>query len=273
MKALIVAASIILLSACGGGGGDGSSVTQAQKLSITQANARQVLEAAYFANDIEGEVFGTIINIAEMLDGNQTFPCDLGGTESFTMSLQTPEVITAGDSATLSFVDCVNDEGNTSNGTVDLTVESISEESVSVNAIVDLDFADDDGVQSLNSIFSMDVSYQDSLFVIYRGSKTLTSGNRTISVTNIVASVEASELGVAMDFSGVVSDSLLGQGTFDFSLSSELDSDVSEGVIRGDNSTIELTSDGVTVMAALDVNNDNVVDETLFILESELYDQ
>lgn len=156
-KFALAAGAALILSACGGGGGGGSTPVASTKAStlsaITPTNANNVASNAYGASNVIGassssmtgaltgvSVAGTGVSVVpsvlalikqagsapQLLTGvAASVACSGGGTVSVDVTLHNQQVLSNGDSMTISAQNCV-ENGSTLNGTMSATFSNLS---------------------------------------------------------------------------------------------------------------------------------------------------
>ncbi|MGI9344358.1 MAG: hypothetical protein ACR2QV_16115 [Gammaproteobacteria bacterium] len=224
IAALVAGIAVITgLAGCGGGGGGGSAPTPVASAALTTANATVVAGATTDAtltsstfDDLAGlGVLGSPAvaavqsgadasvtlakntarlqaTTAEVMVGPETISCDIGGTMTITADIQNPEMLTAGDTFTLSYVNCDFGQGPAVDGSISFTVTSFQGDLVSEQFVLgfslqinNLQMAEAGDNLSLDGdlTMSLDTTGTLSSVSVSSNSLTLTDGVDTVSLT------------------------------------------------------------------------------------------
>jgi len=304
-----------MVAACGGGGGGDSAAALQQTASaeIDSNNAAEIagttMDAALTSTEFDQladlGVFGAPVTAsatlagseaavtlarktaqlqattAEVSVGPETTECPLGGFMTVSAEIQNPETLTAGDSFSLSYMDCDFGEGTVANGGIGFTVSSFDGDLVSeqfelgfelnidnlqmVEVVENVTF---DGDMSM----SLNINATSTTVTVSGSSLSLTNGVETFTLSDYstVATVDESVFptSFSVETSGYLMSSRF-DGEVYFSTSATLQGSgeghpgTGEFMVTGaDGATVKvIPMDEQNVRLELDLDGDDAVDQ------------
>jgi hypothetical protein len=316
----VVATGIASLIGSGGGGGGGGLVNAVPFLAITSNNAfdvsSAVIQAVLLGFDTAevgaGPVepapaaaagslaesggapqpFALQVNTAgggmlalEIAVGPVTEACDGGGSVTISGNLANPGTLTVGDTLTLQFNNCDDNDGNVLNGRLDLVIRAVQGDPNSDVFLVtaDTDFTSltvNDGTDTFSADGSVTVTLDSLAFPVIAqmlsgSSFTLSGAGESYTLSNFTQTLTV-DTGIVPDTkvaeaSGTLASQVLDgkvdyETTVPIQATGDLDPEAGEILITGaDNTTVTIVIENVdSVRLDIDSDGDGIVDDVQF---------
>ena len=310
-KLFLVALLGAFLAACGGsGGGDGAAAgrTPVATAVLDSGNAVQVAgttaDAALFSAEFDelanlgvlGSPGGALVvqsgasesmtlakqsaSLQAVSIGPESQPCPFGGSMTISATIENPEVLTAGDTFSLNYINCNFGEGLVANGGMSFTVTSFSGDMLGEDFSVgfDLDvtgFSMNEGGENVS--LDGDISLSMTMTAT---SSTVTMSGTSLHISNGVDFYDMAEFSTTTTIDMSMFPESFSMTSHGFLMSSDFDGEVEfqttialqgsgEGnpvsgefeVIGADGATVRvIPMDEFNVRVELDLNGDGAVD-------------